>query len=188
MTVRNRAPASRGRLSSATRSPRPRFCRRPFASALLPLLCLAFQPCEHRGLVSFLVRNDGTGVRERRAGVFIVSSPTSCPRRRRRRLRLTPEVEPEVLAAATFATRYEMDAKTGGVIVELVDEATDEWVVRVTPERRTCVRREGARPRGGRWRSAKRWSSAKNSLPAKLLPCPRNGVSSRRFDRRRTSG
>ena len=41
-----------------------------------------------------------------------------------------PDIEPEVLEAAVFATRYELDATTGTIIVELVDEATDEWVVR----------------------------------------------------------
>jgi len=35
-----------------------------------------------------------------------------------------------VLEAARFATRYELDGKAGAIIVELVDEATDEWVVR----------------------------------------------------------
>jgi hypothetical protein len=40
------------------------------------------------------------------------------------------ELEPEVLAAAGFATRYELDAKSGTIIVELVDDAADEWVVR----------------------------------------------------------
>jgi hypothetical protein len=35
-----------------------------------------------------------------------------------------------VLEAARFATRYELEGKAGTVIVELVDDATDEWVVR----------------------------------------------------------
>jgi hypothetical protein len=39
-------------------------------------------------------------------------------------------VEPEVLAAAEFATRYEIEANSGTIVVELVDDATDEWVVR----------------------------------------------------------
>jgi hypothetical protein len=40
------------------------------------------------------------------------------------------DLEPEVVAAAGFATRYELEAKNGTIIVELVDDATDEWVVR----------------------------------------------------------
>jgi hypothetical protein len=40
------------------------------------------------------------------------------------------EVDAEVLEAASFATRYEFESKTGTIIVELVDDATDEWVVR----------------------------------------------------------
>ncbi len=40
------------------------------------------------------------------------------------------EVDAEVLEAAAFATRYEFESKTGTIIVELVDDATDEWVVR----------------------------------------------------------
>jgi hypothetical protein len=40
------------------------------------------------------------------------------------------EVDAEVLEAASFATRYEFESKAGTIIVELVDEATDEWVVR----------------------------------------------------------
>jgi hypothetical protein len=39
------------------------------------------------------------------------------------------EIDP-VVEAAAFATRYEFDAAGGTVIVELVDDATDEWVVR----------------------------------------------------------
>jgi hypothetical protein len=42
----------------------------------------------------------------------------------------TAELDEAVLEAAAFATRYEFEAKTGTIIVELVDDATDEWVVR----------------------------------------------------------
>ena len=44
--------------------------------------------------------------------------------------RMGSNVEPEVLEAAGFATRYELDAGRSTIIVELVDDATDEWVVR----------------------------------------------------------
>ena len=40
------------------------------------------------------------------------------------------DVDAEVLEAARFATRYEFEAPVGTIIVELVDDATDEWVVR----------------------------------------------------------
>jgi hypothetical protein len=40
------------------------------------------------------------------------------------------ELDEAVLEAAAFATRYEFEAKAGMIIVELVDDATDEWVVR----------------------------------------------------------
>lgn len=42
------------------------------------------------------------------------------------------EMDPVVLEAAPFATRYELEGALGTVIVELVDDATDEWVVRTT--------------------------------------------------------
>jgi hypothetical protein len=41
-----------------------------------------------------------------------------------------PELDEAVVEAAAFATRYEFEAPTGTIIVELVDDATDEWVVR----------------------------------------------------------
>jgi hypothetical protein len=42
----------------------------------------------------------------------------------------TAELDEAVLEAAAYATRYEFEAKTSTIIVELVDDATDEWVVR----------------------------------------------------------
>jgi hypothetical protein len=40
------------------------------------------------------------------------------------------ELDEAVLEAAAFATRYEFECKAGMIIVELVDDATDDWVVR----------------------------------------------------------
>jgi hypothetical protein len=44
--------------------------------------------------------------------------------------RAMSEVDAEVIEAAAYATRYEFEAKTGTIIVELVDDASDEWVIR----------------------------------------------------------
>ena len=40
------------------------------------------------------------------------------------------ELEPEVLEAASNATRYEFESERCTIIVELVDDVSDEWVVR----------------------------------------------------------
>ena len=65
-----------------------------------------------------------------------------------------PDLEPEVLAAAGFATRYEMDAKAGTVIVELVDDATDEWVVRTARSANPFAEKELVRGRANALRRA----------------------------------
>jgi hypothetical protein len=65
-----------------------------------------------------------------------------------------PEVEPEVLAAASFATRYELEAKTGTIIVELVDDATDEWVVRTARSANLFAEKELIRGRASALRRA----------------------------------
>jgi hypothetical protein len=57
------------------------------------------------------------------------------------------DVDPEVLAAAPYATRYELESKTGTIIVELVDDATDEWVVRVARNANLFAEKELVRGR-----------------------------------------
>lgn len=65
-----------------------------------------------------------------------------------------PDVEPEVLEAAPFATRYELDASTGTIIVELVDESTDEWVVRTSRSANLFAEKELIRGRATALRRA----------------------------------
>jgi hypothetical protein len=65
-----------------------------------------------------------------------------------------PDIEPEVLEAAVFATRYELDAKAGTIIVELVDEATDEWVVRTARSAKGSLDKELVRGRASALRKA----------------------------------
>ena len=78
---------------------------------------------------------------------------------------MSATVEPEVLEAAQFATRYELESKTGMIIVELVDDATDEWVVRTARSANLFAEKE---PVGARGAPAARWSAGPN-----LLPCPK---------------
>jgi hypothetical protein len=63
-------------------------------------------------------------------------------------------VEPEVLEAAGFATRYELDTAGGTIIVELVDDATDEWVVRTARSANLFAEKELVRGRANALRRA----------------------------------
>ena len=67
----------------------------------------------------------------------------------------TGDIAPEVLEAAAFATRYELESKTGMIIVELVDEATDEWVVRTARSANLFAEKELVRGRVNALRRAK---------------------------------
>jgi hypothetical protein len=53
----------------------------------------------------------------------------------------------EVLEAARFATRYEFEFAGGTIIVELVDDATDEWVVRTARRANLFAEKELVRGR-----------------------------------------
>jgi hypothetical protein len=61
-----------------------------------------------------------------------------------------------VLEAARFATRYELEGKACTVIVELVDEATDEWVVRTARSADLFAEKELVSGRAGALRRAMR--------------------------------
>ena len=85
-------------------------------------------------------------------------------------------IEPEVLEAAGFATRYELEAAGGTIIVELVDDVTDEWVVR-TARTRICSRRKSSYAGEGTHFAARcaarDLGPARPVEPSKLLPCPK---------------
>jgi hypothetical protein len=73
---------------------------------------------------------------------------------------MSSALEPEVLEAAAFATRYEMEGKAGTIIVELVDDASDEWVVRTTRSAAPFSEKELVRGRATALRRALQLRSA----------------------------
>jgi hypothetical protein len=60
---------------------------------------------------------------------------------------MSDPIPAEILDAAPFATRYELESKTGTIIVELVDDATDEWVVRTARSANLFAEKELVRGR-----------------------------------------
>jgi hypothetical protein len=64
------------------------------------------------------------------------------------------DIDPVVLEAAVFATRYELEAASGTIIVELVDDVTDEWVVRTARNANLFAEKELVRGRGNALRRA----------------------------------
>jgi len=67
---------------------------------------------------------------------------------------MSDALAPEVLEAAAFATRYEIESRTGTIIVELVDDATDEWVVRTARSSNLFAEKELVRGRVNALRKA----------------------------------
>jgi hypothetical protein len=65
------------------------------------------------------------------------------------------ELEPEVLEAAANATRYEFESARCTVIVELVDDASDEWVVRTAGGSRLMSEKELVKGRAAALRRAR---------------------------------
>src|SRR5262249_54846745 len=76
-------------------------------------------------------------------------------RARERESTRAPGAEPEVVEAALNATRYEFEAARCTVIVELVDDAADEWVVRTAGGSRLTAEKELVRGRVAALRRAR---------------------------------